>query len=170
MAHLWLPADVLLFAKRTWAQGARTRTAADQSSRRAPSAAKDGLARPIIPYADSGRSRKNAVTSPLKGVLSQILDAKTEPDTALDGGCQSRARQVGAKLRTSYGPRRPNSAHVNGQRWTPAICGSRSTTVATRSGVKGSRVETSPARPGKRPSRMPNSSFEVILFQDYLYA
>jgi hypothetical protein len=104
MAHLWLPAAVLLFAKRTWAQGARTRTAADQSSRRAPSAAKDGLARPIIPYADSGRSRKNAVTSPLKGVLSQILDAKTEPDTALDGGCQSRARQVGAKLRTSYGP------------------------------------------------------------------
>ena len=43
----------------------------------------------------------------------------------------------GAKLRTNYGPRRPNSAHLNGQRWTPAISGSRSTTVEARSGGQG---------------------------------
>jgi hypothetical protein len=134
MAHLWLPAAVLLFAKRTWAQGARTRAAADQSSRRAPSAAKDGLARLIIPYADSGRSRKNAVTSPLKGVLSQILDAKTEPDTLPSTGVVNHER---ARWGRNYGPRRPNPAHVNGQRWTPAICGSRSTTVVARSGGQG---------------------------------
>ena len=31
-----------------------------------------------------------------------------------------RAIRVGAKLRTKYGPRRPNSAHINGQPWTPS--------------------------------------------------
>jgi hypothetical protein len=40
----------------------------------------------------------------------------------------------GTKLRTNYGPRRPNSAHVNDQPWTPATSGSRSTTVENRSG------------------------------------
>jgi hypothetical protein len=51
------------------------------------------------------------------------------------------------KLRTNYGPRPPNSAHVNGQLWTPAISGSRSTTVEARSSVKGSPVQISQARP-----------------------
>ena len=41
------------------------------------------------------------------------------------------------ELRTNYGPRRPNSAHINGQPWTPAISGSRSTTVEARSGGQG---------------------------------
>jgi hypothetical protein len=45
--------------------------------------------------------------------------------------------RAGAKLRTNYGPRPPNSARVNGQRWTPAISGSRSTTVEARSGGQG---------------------------------
>src|SRR5215211_226006 len=42
-----------------------------------------------------------------------------------------------SKLRTSYGPRRPNSAHLNGQLWTSAISGSRSRTVEARSGGQG---------------------------------
>jgi hypothetical protein len=66
-------------------------------------------------------------------------------------GCvtsHERAREC-AKLRTSYGPRRPNSAHLDGQPWTQAIKGSRSTTVEARSGVKGSRVQISPARPAR---------------------
>jgi hypothetical protein len=41
------------------------------------------------------------------------------------------------ELRTNYGPRRSNSAHINGQPWTPAINGSRSTTLAARSGGQG---------------------------------
>ena len=52
-------------------------------------------------------------------------------------GNLARAAGVGVKLRTSYGPRRPNSAHFNGQPWTPAIGGSRSTTVEARSGGQG---------------------------------
>jgi hypothetical protein len=51
------------------------------------------------------------------------------------------------KLRTNYGPRPPNSAHVNGQLWTPAISGSRSTTVEARSSLKRSRVQISQVRP-----------------------
>jgi hypothetical protein len=41
------------------------------------------------------------------------------------------------KLRTNYGPRRPNSAPLNAQPWTPAISDSRSTTVYGR--IWGSR-------------------------------
>ena len=41
------------------------------------------------------------------------------------------------ELRTNYGPRRSNSAHINGQPWTPAINGSRSTRLAARSGGQG---------------------------------
>jgi hypothetical protein len=47
------------------------------------------------------------------------------------------AMWVGAKLRTNYGPQRPNSAHLNGQPWTPASCCSRSTPVEARSGGQG---------------------------------
>ena len=47
------------------------------------------------------------------------------------------AMWVGAKLRTNYGPPRPNSAHINGQPWTPASSDSRSTTVMARSGGQG---------------------------------
>jgi hypothetical protein len=43
----------------------------------------------------------------------------------------------GAKLRTNYGPRRPNSAHLSGQPWTPVRRHSRSTTVKARSGDQG---------------------------------
>jgi hypothetical protein len=51
---------------------------------------------------------------------------------------QSRARHGnGAKLRTNYGPRRPNSAHFNGQPWTPAIGGSGKTSVDVRAGGQG---------------------------------
>jgi len=39
-----------------------------------------------------------------------------------------------AELRTNYGPRRPNSAHLNGQPWTPATSGSCSATVEAQSG------------------------------------
>ncbi len=49
----------------------------------------------------------------------------------------NQAMWVGAKLRTNYGPRRPNSAHLNGQPWTPAGRHSRSTTVKPRSGGQG---------------------------------
>ena len=60
-------------------------------------------------------------------------------------------------LRTSYGPRRPNSAHLNGQPWTPAISLSRSTTVEARSGGQGvaSSNLASPTKPIHpiRPSR-----------------
>jgi hypothetical protein len=52
----------------------------------------------------------------------------------------------GAKLRTSYGPRRPNSARLNGQPWTPAISRSRSTTVEARSGGQGV-ASSNPASP-----------------------
>jgi hypothetical protein len=49
-----------------------------------------------------------------EGRMSQILDARQ--NTRPDGVGTSRARQgSGAKLRTNYGPRRPNSAHINGQ-------------------------------------------------------
>jgi hypothetical protein len=41
--------------------------------------------------------------------------------------------------------------------------------IAADLGVKGSRVQILPARQGKRPSRMPNSLIEVIMFQDRLY-
>jgi hypothetical protein len=63
----------------------------------------------------------------------------------------------GSKLRTSYGPRRPNSAHLNGQLWTSAISGSRSRTVEARSGGQGvaSSNLASPTKPIHpiRPSR-----------------
>jgi len=43
-------------------------------------------------------------------------------DNDLDDN-HERPMAVGAKLRTNYGPRPPQSAHLNGQRWTPAISG-----------------------------------------------
>jgi hypothetical protein len=48
-----------------------------------------------------------------------------------------RAMGNGAKLRTNCGPRPPHSAHLDGQRWTPAISGSGATTIDTRSGGQG---------------------------------
>jgi hypothetical protein len=58
------------------------------------------------------------------------------------------------ELRTNYGPRRSNSAHINGQPWTPAINGSRSTTLAARSGGQGvaSSNLASPTIPQQRES------------------
>jgi hypothetical protein len=53
----------------------------------------------------------------------------------------------GTKLRTNYGRRQPTSAHLSGQPWTPATSSSRPRSVEARSGVKGSRVQISPARP-----------------------
>jgi hypothetical protein len=62
---------------------------------------------------------------------------RREADTRADGvGNHERAMGVG-KLRTNYGPQRPKSAHLNRQPWTPAISGSRSTTVGARSGGQG---------------------------------
>ena len=40
-------------------------------------------------------------------------------------------------------------AEANGQQWPPAISRSGSTTVEARTGVKGSRVQISPARPNE---------------------
>ena len=66
----------------------------------------------------------------------QILD-QDRTDTPLTGLAITSAHGVGAKVRTNYGPRRRNSAHLNGQPWSPASSGSRSTTVEARSGGQG---------------------------------
>jgi hypothetical protein len=44
---------------------------------------------------------------------------------------------VRAELRTKYGPRRPSSAHLNGQPWIPATSSSRPRSVEARSGGQG---------------------------------
>jgi hypothetical protein len=81
--------------------------------------------------------------------LSQFPDRPAQIHCA-DRGWRSRAGQGrGANLRTSYGPSRPNSAHLNGQPWT--LPRSRSPREPWRPdlAVKGSRVQISPARPTK---------------------
>ena len=53
------------------------------------------------------------------------------------GLATTRAPWERAKLRTNYGPPRPNSPHFNGQPWTRAMSGSVSTSVDDRSGGQG---------------------------------
>jgi hypothetical protein len=67
----------------------------------------------------------------------ELVEGRSPPSTATTIGSTPTYLWVGAKLRTNYGPRRPNSAHINGQPWTPASSGSRSTTVMARSGGQG---------------------------------
>jgi hypothetical protein len=58
-----------------------------------------------------------------EGCTSQILDARQNQPPVW----QSRVPHGSeARLRTNYGPRRPNSAHINGQPRTPASSGSHS--------------------------------------------
>ncbi len=52
-------------------------------------------------------------------------------------GCDHERHGNRTRPRTNYGPRRPNSAHLDGQPWTPAISGSGSTSVDVRSGGQG---------------------------------
>jgi len=73
-------------------------------------------------------------------------------------------RGSGSKLRTSYGPRRPNSAHLNGQLWTSATSGSRSRTVEARSGGQGVASSNLASPTEKRTSAQPPSRcFELGL-------
>ena len=74
-----------------------------------------------------------------------------------------------AELRTNYGPRRQRWANINGQQWTLARSRSRSAIVTARSGGQGVASSNLASPTSKRPIRMPNSSFEVVLFQDHLY-
>ena len=67
----------------------------------------------------------------------ELVEGRSPPSTATTIGSTPTYLWVGAKLRTNYGPRRPNSAHLNGQPWTPASSDSRSTTMEARSGGQG---------------------------------
>jgi hypothetical protein len=80
-----------------------------------------------------------------RGLVVEI-DKTLTPDGEVVFDFAECTRLSDGGLRTNYGPCRPNSAHLNGQPWTPAISGSRSTTVKARSGGQGWRVQISPAR------------------------
>jgi hypothetical protein len=72
---------------------------------------------------------------------------RTSSPSASDGlGLQWCWNTSGAKLRTNYGPPRRNSTHLDGQPWSPASNGSRSTTVEARSGGQGV-ASSNPASP-----------------------
>jgi hypothetical protein len=74
--------------------------------------------------------------SPLTGALTNG-ERRALGERSISTGWTTLDRHEWGELRTNYGPRRPNSAHLNGQRWTPAISGSGSTTVEARSGGQG---------------------------------
>src|SRR5512133_525696 len=59
----------------------------------------------------------------------------------------------GTKLRTNYGPRQPNSAHLSGQQWIPATSSSRSATEEARSGGQGVASSNLASPTSKRPCR-----------------
>jgi hypothetical protein len=71
-----------------------------------------------------------------RGLVVEI-DKTLTPDGEVVFDFAECTRLSDGGLRTNYGPCRPNSAHLNGQPWTPAISGSRSTTVEARSGGQG---------------------------------
>jgi hypothetical protein len=77
-------------------------------------------------HGPSGRRR-------LRGPMGQHLRGFEFPSTIL-------------KLRTNYGPRPTNSGRLNGQPWTPAIEVHARQPWGPDLGVKGSRVQISPAR------------------------
>ena len=99
---------------------------------------------------NEGLSVREAVDWCGSGLTVREITRLLRLDDAHQGQSKRTSRMSGSWA--NYDQVRTNSAHLNGQLWTPAITGSRAIALEADLGGKGSRVQISPARLSKWPN------------------